>query len=529
MVIAPLTFVLVSLGLIAAAAPAQKVTLSVPASRPTGASGYVDPDFPGLAFEQASFVEYALNSDGTPNQFSINLIDSIFNRTGGKPLIRLGGTSADYGRYLPGQEAPALPVAEVNNYQNVGNTTIGPSYWALAASFPTAEYIIQLPMATCNISEAVAWATSAADIIGLDRIHSFEPGNEADIYPAAPPLVPPQHQGAMTNESYVGNFTAYTAAVAEAVSLPSATFFQAFDTSVHLRRAEAEDAYIFDVETCFNLGINENNIVKTVAHHYYQTDGGTAATLATGLMNHGAIAAHLDLFQNAIDYLKANHPGIPFVLSEIGNSLNTRHDYSYQATLGSALWQVDFQLYALSIGVARFHLQMIMHSGFDLWLPVESAGMPAQVFSNYYAQPFVADFVGRSREAQVARLELSRSAGDNVVAYGAFVKNVPERVAIINLNYWSASSSIGARPGSDITFLVPAGVRSVTVEHLNSPRGAGASADTITYAGSQWTYESLGTEVEGVVDDTETLTPSSSGFVTVAVPDSAAVLVMLNY
>lgn len=29
-----------------------------------------------------------------------------------------------------------------------------------------------------------------------------------------------------------------------------------------------------------------------------------------------------------------------------------------------------------------------------MWLPVASAGMPAQVFANYYSQPFVADFIG---------------------------------------------------------------------------------------------------------------------------------------
>lgn len=68
-------------------------TLSVPSSVPANASAVVDPNFAGFAFEQASLWNYALDADGNANQFSINLIAAITNRTGGIPLIRLGGTS----------------------------------------------------------------------------------------------------------------------------------------------------------------------------------------------------------------------------------------------------------------------------------------------------------------------------------------------------------------------------------------------------------------------------------------------------
>lgn len=66
--------------------------VSVPSNVPADASGIVDPDFAGFAFEQASLWNYALDLDGNPNVFSQNLIAEITKRTGGKPLIRLGGT-----------------------------------------------------------------------------------------------------------------------------------------------------------------------------------------------------------------------------------------------------------------------------------------------------------------------------------------------------------------------------------------------------------------------------------------------------
>lgn len=76
-----------------ATAQEQQYTLTVPSAVPANASAAVDPNFAGFAFEQASLWKYALDADGNPNQFSINLMAAITNRTGGIPLIRLGGTS----------------------------------------------------------------------------------------------------------------------------------------------------------------------------------------------------------------------------------------------------------------------------------------------------------------------------------------------------------------------------------------------------------------------------------------------------
>lgn len=511
----------------ATAEPYISVSSSVPSSN---VSGLIDPNFAGFAFEQASLWNYAQDADGNANEFSINLIAAITNRTGGIPLIRLGGTSADYAYYNASQTDPALPRAEIDNYQDIGGTTIGPSYWELCKNFANAKYIIQTPMAITDVSETVLWATTVVDAIGLDAIYAFEPGNEADLYPATN-LGPPTYQAALTNETYVGNFTAYAAAIIDALNLTTdqLPYFQAFDTSAHFN---GEDAYILDVPTGFDLGIDADGIVQTVAHHYYQTDCcGTAADLQTGLMSHSAITGHLDLFKPAIDWLAANKPDVSYILSEIGNSLNPTHDYAYQAVLGAALWQVDLQLYALSIGVARFHFQQIMHSGFDLWLPQASAGVDPQVFASFYAQPFVADFVGSSSSGgaatQVASVQVSDDpTGGNLAGYVAFEDGSPVRLAVVNLDYWNSSSSASARTAANVSVSVPAQVTSVTVDKLSSPLGAGASADTITYAGSQWTYESLGLEVTGVRDDSETLTVTD-GQVYISVNQSSAVLVHL--
>jgi hypothetical protein len=523
-------------GVIASPAPRQAPILSidVPSEVPGDASAEVDPDFAGLAFEQASFVRYAVDDDGNVNEFSKNLIASIYSRTGGKPIMRLGGTSPDYGRYLPGQAEPALPVAEQDNYQNIGFTTIGPSFWALAANFPDAKYMVEVPLATTNVSETVAWAKAAVEIIGLDRIHSLQPGNEPDLYnddyhgEGGAYLGPPDYQGTLNNETYVGNYTKHVAAIREALPDLPDRFFTAFDVAMRVEDTSMA-AWLLDTETCFDLGIDDDNIVKEVSHHYYQNQAGFAEDLEEGLMTLSVTHTNLDYLRRRIGWLRENRPDIPFIINEIGNSLQPQNHYEYQARLGSALWAVDFYLYGLTIGVSRFNYQELMHAGYNLWLPVASAGLPAQVFANYYSQPFVADFVGSSGVTRVAKLDVDNGdSTPNLAAYGAFEDGTAKRVAIANLGYWNRTSSGIERPVAEVDVQLPASSDATTVRvtHLSSPDGAGAPADTITYAGSQWTYESLGKEVEGVRDDTEDV-PVEDGVARVRVPSSEAVIIYL--
>lgn len=71
------------------------LSIQLPDFVPQHVSEKVDPDFLGLAFEQASWTRYAMNDDGKLNQFSANLINEIYKRTGGKPIIRLVSTTQD--------------------------------------------------------------------------------------------------------------------------------------------------------------------------------------------------------------------------------------------------------------------------------------------------------------------------------------------------------------------------------------------------------------------------------------------------
>lgn len=315
------------------------------------------------------------------------------------------------------------------------------------------------------------------------------------------------------------------------MELPTNQIFQAFDTAAHVAAYSAILCYELDVGTCMDLGIDDDGYIKTVAHHYYQNSAGTADELSTGsgLMNMTFTHWRMDFFHCQLDWLKVNRPDLPFVLSEVGNSLaGTAYVPEYQAVLGSALWQVDFYLYAMALGVSRVHYQQLFAYTYQpiMWLPVEYLGIDPHVTANYYSQPFIGDFIGSSGETTMVQLNIT-STPDNVAAYAAFESGTPKRVAVVNLNYWNETSSGTDRDSISIELSLPTDVSTVTVNQLSSPLGAGADATSITYGGSQWTYESAGKEVTGVRNDTETLAVTD-GLVTITVNSSSAVLVSLS-
>lgn len=136
----------------------------------------------------------------------MNLMNSILSKTGGRPIIRIGGTSAyvmrhfltlapsapnlpcrDHAKFIPSQAEPALPVADANHAASFGNGSIGPSFWQTVKNFTAlnATFIVQVPLATTNVTESVSWAKAAVDGLGMQNIDAIEIGNEPDLYPSA--------------------------------------------------------------------------------------------------------------------------------------------------------------------------------------------------------------------------------------------------------------------------------------------------------------------------------------------------------
>ena len=278
--------------------------------------------------------------------------------------------------------------------------------------------------------------------------------------------------------------------------------------------------------------------MNQVAGHFYQAPPGNISNLGVRLMNHSAIVREMSWVLPYISYLNDSPAGskkpLPFDMNEVGNSVDAPQNFAFQASMGSALWQVDYQLYLASIGVRRINWQQIMRAVYGMWLPRDSGGQPAQVYSNFYAMPFVGDFIGKAGNTRISQLDISQTKDyQNTVAYMAYDYSTPARMAIVNLNEWPKADMAGnldtssprGAPVYDVTGLPPGWAE---IRYLNTPEGAHGNASSMTYGGSQWTYASGGREVKDVRKDSMRVWVGQDGAASVTVWDSSAAMVVLG-
>lgn len=286
-------------------------------------------------------------------------------------------------------------------------------------------------------------------------------------------------------------------------------------------------------------GINNNSRIKAWSHHYYQAKGPLDTPFnITDIMNHSTISSKLEGFAPQISYLQHNTtPPIPFAFTEVGNTIgvsaSSPHDeapqYAAVNNLGAALWAVDYQLKAMSMGVDRVHLQQLLSAPWNLWIPDESEMVKPQVLPNYYSQPFLADWIGNCGNTSVTEIKVDGGKDDGgLSAYAAFEKGELTRVAIVNFDYWSNSTSnmtTTERPVQTVRLALPDGVCNAVVQRLTAPGGAYANS-SLTWNDLQWTYP---TGREEKVGNTSLSLSVSNGGIDVPVAASEAVMVNLNW
>ena len=143
----------------------------------------------------------------------------------------------------------------------------------------------------------------------------------------------------------------------------------------------------------------------------------------------------------------------------------------------------------------------------------------------YYAILLTADALGADTSSLTHVKEL-KSPNANITAYGVYQNSTLSKIAICNLELWSAKTSKGARPHKQIVLSLPDDIKSknATVEKLAAPDGF--DRFNTTYGGFSYTYENQG-EGKKVHNNTEKL-QISGGKLTVNVTATEAVLVKLD-
>ena len=491
------SWLLVLFGLQFPIAFSQIETVSVSVNSFAARSQPVDVSFTGFAFEEASFYNYAFDANGNPNIFSRNLINQVLNYTSGTPILRVGGTSGDKGSYVASQTTPVNEPATSNGPATSGTLlTVGPSFFEAFANFPGMKYIFMVPLLNKDLDNTLAWTKQGLKYIG-DSLEALEIGNEPNAY------------SWFTIPAYVKEYNKFLNALASGISSLNKRVFQTLDTA-------SAGTGALPISSAIKAGLNTTDI-KQVAFHYYQ--GSDAEDGLSGLQsriaNHTAIVEGMAGFVPNIQYLQKNYPNVPFILSEVGNTLGSM-DTHQRNNLATALWNVDFQMHAMAINVARVNMQQIVYPGYQMWEPVPNEYTHPLVRPNYYSQPLVASFIGSSGTTTVSEI----TSQEMLAAYAAFESSSLARVAIVNLDLWN---NAGSRPVVRYTIDdVPSGASSAHVQFLTAPEGAYATR-TVTFDGLRYTYANQGLPVR-VLSDAMTI-PVVKGSVTIPVNATSAALV----
>lgn len=209
-------------------------------------------------------------------------------------------------------------------------------------------------------------------------------------------------------------------------------------------------------------------------------------------MNHSAAATKFANYQPHIALLRNEYANVSYALTECGTAL--QGPTSYAGSLGATLGYIDFQLLAMSAGVTRLSSNQSPSGNYSAWVPIDLASNPGpQVRAPFYAQPFIADFIGDST-CQVSAVELDlHPKSEYLTAYALYEDNSPARVALINLREWNSTSGTH-RGRSSFAIDVPSGKSNVTLSKLYAEAGASAlgfdaDGQNITWAGEQWSYK----------------------------------------
>ncbi|KAJ6597210.1 hypothetical protein DFH09DRAFT_904977 [Mycena vulgaris] len=505
--------------LLASAAAAARV-LHVPSTAPPSVSRPLDPALTSFSVDPAFWAEFWGNKTH-PNEFSMQMLKNIAQRTGAYPVIRPGGVTQDSSIYDP---AGGSPVRTTDNATGaIYRTTWGPAFYESFAAFPPGTRFT-VPLNFGNDSLAIARAEAEAAVRYVedweDRIFALELGNEAGNYKATQ-----RNLSTWGPAAYVAEWKNWTSAINAALPAPLRARWWAGSDGI----TPAAATVALQTEDLIARGLDAPPVVREFSQHMYAYSACKPASAAgatvPNIQNHTNITAFVGLLAPKV--IAAQKAGSDLVVGEF-NSVSCDGKANVTDIFGQALWVIDTTLYAASINVSRVHIHQGAtlvsqsdsqinipgingtpgFSAYNLWYPVDSPLRGRRRANpSYVSQLFIAETVGKSTTARLLALEPPVGVSPDVfAAYAVYEGGVPARLAVVNWRTFNrtmgAAGAAAARVVLDIAAVVPRDGRAVTLKRLTAPGNDERESDSVTWAGQAWTNGTAeGKAVREVVKD----------------------------
>jgi hypothetical protein len=252
------------------------------------------------------------------------------------------------------------------------------------------------------------------------------------------------------------------------------------------------------------------------------------------MLNHTAITDRFKQYMPSIE--ASRQEGIAYAITEDAAVLGGAPK-QFSGGFGYALWAVDFNLVAMTRGVARVsNLAGRPSAKRVFWVP-DHTGEPTnkepQVRAPFPAAIFAADFIDNGGRSAVEGIETESDLTSAYAMYDGDSGRL-KRIALVNMKLYNGTES-KKRGSETFRFSVPDSVECVKVRSLHADKGVaamgfdyGGTDSNVTWAGEQWTYgvdEGKGHFPSGGVEEENIKV--EEGIAEVKVPDSEAVIVFV--
>lgn len=411
-------------------------------------------------------------------------------------------------------------------------TCIGKSFFDSYNSFPNTKYSHGFNLAWNNYSGYLTLEQTvplACKAIGLANFEAWELGNEPDLY------IGKWRPENWTVGEYLADWENGTAHIHSYLQQACPGFsdrgyqFMAPSLSSPGARIPPDDVAA-DGESTVKHPVNRFSV-----HNYITGATVPGVTLANSLLNHNStvnsLNKHVAVAENiSHDVGLEKTPyviGMRFTLLLLDltddvtgecNSLYGGGRAGLSNVFGSALWVVDFTLYAASTGVIhRLHYHQSPTAPYAAWVP---SGVNATTNPAYYGKLAAATFLGDSTHRTVTNLVLVPGGSETQVGYAGYRDGQLDRLAIINMMEYNSTETT-PRPNMNYSFQVPL-QSSWKAERLTA---AGADVMSgVTFGGIAYDYSTLGRAKQMTYPGYEIISADKNGNIEVCVQDSEAVI-----
>ena len=414
--------------------------ITIPKSPPANAGVPLQP-FVSFSIEFSSFSDYAGNLSH-PNDFSNNLLDNLAEFTKLKPLVRVGGDTADFAIFNQSLDTAIVGIVDPAKSPDYPTTIIiGPAFFESYLTWPDTHFVHGFNLGKNSTAARQALIDSvpfACKALSDGRLAYWELGNEPDLMNLE--LVRPS----TWNESdYVQEWLTWSRNIRKAMQT-ACPDLASNEKYKYIGPSFASTGSLgLDPVLAWKAGLDtDRDIALISSHNYISGADALGVTLQSTLMNHSSTVASIAKQLNSSHLISAlpSTPKIPFILGE-SNSLYRQGRPGLSNTFGAALWGVDFNLWSVSNHIQRIHMHQGTNYRYQAWQAIDtnitSKGTKAPYYGNVAVAAFLGDLSSSDALPAILNLPLPR---EKEAAYASYVKGKLARVILVNMDEFNATA-----------------------------------------------------------------------------------------